>query len=181
MKFEKIEKYFITFFVYAVIGWIYELFIFYYHGEGWVNRGFLYGPYLPVYGFGALLLIVLLSKILERKKNSVIIWIRDIIIILCLVFVITTVVEYISHYILDTFFNIKLWDYSKQFLNINGRVCFNASRNFAIGGTLLLFTIQHWIKKFLDRCSSKKLNIYFYVLLFVMGCDFIITIITKYL
>ncbi len=176
---KKLINSFIIFFTYSVIGWIYELFIFYYHGQGWVNRGFLYGPYLPVYGFGGLLLAITLNKLLKKKKKNLIEWIINILTVFIAVFIITTVVEYITHYVLDTYFNIKLWDYSKDFLNINGRVCFNASRNFAVGGTILLYLIQPLIEKFIKKCKKKdKISI---VLLIIMIIDFIITIFTKYI
>ena len=180
MNIKKIRNYFIIFFVYAVLGWLYEVLLFYFRGDGLINRGFLYGPYLPVYGFGALLLVVLLNKIIGRKRDNIMGWIRDILLMLVLVFIITTIVEYISHYILDTFFDIKLWNYSKQFLNINGRVCFGASRNFAIGGTFFLFVLQPLLNKFMDKTSDKKLNIISLCLLCIVIVDFVITILTKY-
>ena len=176
----KIRNCFIYFFVYAVIGWIYELFIFYYHGEGWINRGFLYGPYLPVYGFGMLLLIYSLKGIMNKKHKIGSINI-NIILVLIGVFLIATLTEYIAHFILDTYFNIKLWDYTNQFLNINGRVCFNASRNFAIGGTFLLYIINPFIDKYIKNTDDKKLNIISIILISIIIIDLIITIITKYI
>ena len=176
---KKLRNYFIYFFVYAVIGWLYELFIFYYHGEGWINRGFLYGPYLPVYGFGMLLLIASLKFIMKKKfKMGKII---NIILVLIGVFLIATLTEYIAHYILDTFFSIKLWDYTNQPLNINGRVCFNASRNFAIGGTFLLYCINPLIDKFIKKTKDKKLNKISLTLFIIIIIDLVVTIFTKYM
>ena len=177
---KKLRNYFIYFFVYAVIGWLYELFIFYYHGEGWINRGFLYGPYLPVYGFGMLLLIACLKNIMKKKHKIGKVNI-NILLVLVGVFLIATLTEYVAHYVLDTFFNIKLWDYSKEFLNINGRVCFNASRNFAIGGTFLLYCINPLVDKFIKKTNNKKLNIIGITLFSIIIIDLLITIITKYL
>ena len=175
----KLRDYFFKFFVYAVIGWIYELFIFYYHDGIWVNRGFLYGPYLPVYGFGMILLVGVLNKILVKRKKNIKDWIFTILIVFISVFVIATLVEYVTHYVLDTFFNIKLWDYSSQFLNINGRVCLNASRNFAIGGTLLLFLVEPIINKFIK--NNKKINLISIILFVIIILDFFVTIFTKYM
>ena len=177
----KLEKSFIIFFVYAVIGWIYELLIFYYHGKGWINRGFLYGPYLPVYGFGMLLLVSVLGKIYGRKKKSIKDWVIDILLVLVAVFIIASVVEYITHFVMDTFFGIKLWDYTKDYLNINGRVCFAASRNFAIGGTLLIYLVQPFIDNFIKKTKKRTLDKVSIVLFGIIVVDFIITIITKYL
>ena len=174
------RNYFVYFFVYAVIGWLYELFIFYYHGEGWINRGFLYGPYLPVYGFGMLLLIASLKPIMSRKHKIGNINV-NIILVLIGVFLIATLTEYVAHYILDTFFNIKLWDYTTQPLNINGRVCFNASRNFAIGGTFLLYCINPLVDKFIKNTSDKKLNCICIILFGIVFFDLFVTLLIKYL
>ena len=105
----------------------------------------------------------------------------NIILVLIGVFLIATLTEYIAHYILDTFFNIKLWDYTKEPLNINGRVCFNASRNFAIGGTFLLYCINPLIDKFIKKTKNKTLNVITIILLNIVIVDLIITIFTKYI
>jgi len=66
MKFVDVKKYYIYFVCYAVMGWIYELFFFLFEGE-LVNRGFLMGHYLPIYGIGALFIILLLKKLKDKK------------------------------------------------------------------------------------------------------------------
>ena len=72
-----------------------------------------------------------------------------------LVWLITTTIEFISHFVIDNYFHKILWDYTKDFLNINGRVTWDASRNFALGGTLLLFGVQPKINNFLN-CTKEK-------------------------
>ena len=59
---KKLTYLILSFILYAFIGWIYEVILEFYYGNGFVNRGFLFGPYLPVYGFGALLILLLLYK-----------------------------------------------------------------------------------------------------------------------
>ena len=232
---------YLTFFVYCVIGWLYEVIWLYILDGKLTNRGFLFGPYLPIYGFGMLLLIFLLRKLMKKKINFsnylsiptllimflfifivtieysvptiykittfmscfafpliiylvislIFVFILRIklpiktqekinvtpLVIFILIFLITTIVEYVGHYILDVHFDILLWDYSKDYLNLNKRVCFDASRNFAIGGTFLLYVVQPRLEKFLSKLKmNKKL---FYTLLFgiVMLVDFIIKMI----
>jgi len=174
MKFVDVKKYYIYFVCYAVMGWIYELFFFLFEGE-LVNRGFLMGPYLPIYGIGALFIIILLKKLKDKKLK-----VKNInfmpVVIFILIFIITTIVEYIGHFILDEFFNISLWDYSEEFLNINGRVCFFASRNFAIMGTLGIYIVHPWLEKKVNKLQKREFNILFYTLLLVIIVDFIFTI-----
>lgn len=234
---------YITFFIYCVIGWLYEVIWIYILDGKLTNRGFLFGPYLPIYGFGMLLLIMLLRKVMKKKisfddyKSVPILLIAFLFIfiitieysvptiykittflncfafplsiylvisilfilllrikmpiktqkkinltplfIFILIFVITTFIEYVAHYFLDTNFGILLWDYSKDYLNFNRRICFDASRNFAIGGTILLYFVQPKIDCLLGKTIKRKKI--FYTLLFgiVMLVDFILKLIIK--
>ena len=101
-----------------------------------------------------------------------------IVMVFLLIWIITTLIEYVSHYMIDTYSHKMLWDYSKDFLNINKRVNWDASRNFAIGGTLLLYTIQPMLDKFLK--DDKKIKV---VICLVIGIpmliDFIVNVILK--
>ena len=68
IRFETIKKYFIYFVFFSIIGWCYEVFLeVFIYQWGFSNRGFLFGPYCPVYGFGALIFIILLSSLKKRK------------------------------------------------------------------------------------------------------------------
>lgn len=222
--FSKIPDYYIIFCVFAFIGWLYEVLWMWfvvppYH---FINRGVLLGPFLPIYGFGVLILLFMLHKFIKKTHKvsnpinlivSVMIiatftyttlieyttlkiyHISDylsnyglglivsnvvaiiasyliifksknnklknidvtIILVFSLIWIITTLLEYISHFVMDKQFNIMLWDYTKDFLNINARVNWDASRNFAIGGTIALYVIQPLVDKFLDKSKRKKL------------------------
>lgn len=169
------RKYFLCFIIYAFVGWIYEVLWFSFNSKKFVNRGFLYGPYLPIYGFGVLILLLLLNKIMNKKIKVFNVTITPVLVFI-LIFFITSIVEYISHYILDNYFNIVLWDYSKNCLNINGRICFEASRDFAIGGVLALYIIQPLLNKFLNKISDILQNIIFIVLFIIFITDFVVTI-----
>ena len=171
---ECLKKYYIYFVCYAVIGWIYELFFFLFEGQ-LVNRGFLMGPYLPIYGIGALFIILFLKSLKNKKVMIKKINIMPIIIFI-LIFLITTIVEYVGHFVLNEFFNISLWDYSGEFLNINGRVCFFASRNFAIMGTLGIYFVHPWLESKVNKLQKREYNVLFFTLLFVIIIDFVFSI-----
>ena len=67
----KYKKIFITFLIYSIIGWCYEVFLeVFIYKWGFSNRGVLYGPYCPVYGFGALIFIFCFYKILKNKSKK---------------------------------------------------------------------------------------------------------------
>ena len=227
---------YIIFCVYALIGWIYEVSWFLIVRHQFVNRGVLFGPFLPIYGFGILILLLCLKKFFNKKHYSnnliytsvsiftivtfititILEYTHDkiyrvdmflnkyglllvilnvsaiilgiilvklfnikevdttIVLVFLLIWIITTVVEYVGHYIIDVNFNKLLWDYSKDFLNINKRVNWDASRNFAIGGTLCLYLIQPLIDKFLNNSKLKTRIIICLIIGIPMLIDFII-------
>ena len=170
-----VEKNFLIFFSYAVLGYIYEFFLFLARGQ-LVNRGFLTGPYLPVYGCGGLLLYYILYNFRKKKQKKNILF--DVISTFLIIFVVTTIVEYIAHYILDTYFGIVLWDYTKDYLNINGRVCFAASRNFAIGGTFCMYFVQPYLDKIIEKYDGRDVyHFILYALFSIMLLDFLMKVI----
>lgn len=171
-----LEDNFLIFIIYAFLGWIYEGLWFIIVRHELVNRGFLFGPYLPIYGFGALILYYMLRNFM-KKKHKVFNVNINIILVFIIIFLVTTVIEYIAHFILDNYFHIILWDYSKDYLNINGRVCFAASRNFAIGGTLALYVVEPFIDKLIDKYhTNKAYHIIISLLFIVIISDLIITL-----
>ena len=241
---EKFSNYYIIFLVYALIGWLYEVFLmwFVFEPHKFVNRGVLLGPFLPIYGFGVLLLLVCLKKFMEKKHTlenpinlvvslitlvsfiyitiieyttpkiysvavlfktyglpliltNVVVLITvflltklypklkkintNIVIVFLAIWILTTLLEYVSHYVIDKYFGQLLWDYSKDFLNINARVNWDASRNFAIGGTLLLYTIQPLIDKFLKKTSKKTKYTIALVIGIPMLLDFLLHVVLK--
>jgi len=102
-----------------------------------INSGFFIGPFIPVYGFGALL--VLISEVL--LKDIIPLAIR-----LLLYTLIATAIEYYASLILEEIFHIKLWDYSDNFLNMHGRICFLYSAYWFLLSFLLLAYIHPTIK-----------------------------------
>lgn len=173
--FEKFKIYFFSFMLYCFIGWIYEVILEFSYGNGFVNRGFLHGPYLPVYGFGALLVLFSIRNFSKKDIRLFKILITPFLTFI-LIFLLTSVVEYIAGTILDVFFNKRLWDYTNEFLNINGLVCLSASLRFATGGTIFLYLLQPLFEKFISKFPKILDNVLLFILLSTILTDFIITI-----
>lgn len=112
-KFEKIVLYF---FIYAFLGWIAEEIYCVIVTHGFTNRGFLFGPLCPIYGYGALILILLLK---DYKSKPVKLFFLSAIIF--------SVFEYITDFVLQAFFATRFWDYTGEFLNLNGRITLSFS------------------------------------------------------
>ena len=98
------------------------------------------------------------------------------VLVFILIFLITTVVEYITGTILDVFLQKRLWDYSHYAFNINGLVCLSASTRFAIGGTLFIYVLQPLFDRLINIMNVKLKNILAYGILSVIVIDFILKI-----
>ena len=103
----------IYFFVfYSFAGWCVEVLYYFKNEHKFVNRGFLYGPFCPIYGFGVVSLVIFL----DSYKNNIF----QLFFLACLL---TSVLEYFTGFILEKTFKTKWWDYTDDPFNIHGRVC----------------------------------------------------------
>ena len=178
-KFEKFKLYFYYFLIYSFIGWIYEVIIFLYMGEGFVNRGFLFGPYLPVYGFGGIIILLLLGKLMKKKVKIGKVNIMPFLIFLLISFI-ATVVELGTSYILDIF-NLELWNYNEWAINFEGRIALIPSLRFGALGVIILYLLQPFFEKKLNKMNDNLRNIIFYILFVIIIIDFIVRIIKMFI
>lgn len=154
-----IEKYFLYFIMYAMIGWIYEVFLeVVVYRWGFSNRGVLFGPWLPVYGIGALIFVISLRKLKERKIYAGKINITPVLVFLGIV-IIATVIELIASYIMELTRGGWMWDYDRFAFNFQGRIALNPSIRFGIGGMIFMYILQPLFEKMTGRLSDKALNI----------------------
>ena len=167
-KKEKLVYWVLIFLIGSLIGWIYEE-IFYFVTENTLsNRGFFYGPYLPVYGSGAVILMLTLKKIKNRPF-----------LVFLLSMLIPGIVEYITGYVMYAMYKKVWWDYTGLFLNIDGYVCFRSVFTFAIGTIGLMYFIEPWLIKFIEKYKkiSKYISVIF-LLVFILDC--VVTFIFRY-
>lgn len=122
-----IETYFFLLVVYSVIGWFYECIVESIRQKKIVNRGFLNGPYCPIYGFGALLDVLVLG------------WCKEPVMLFILSAVLTCTLEYITSVVMEKLFNARWWDYYDFKFNLNGRVCLLGALAF---GTLSILLVN---------------------------------------
>jgi uncharacterized membrane protein len=114
---EKILTYFLFFSIMAFAGWIIETAYRSCCEKKFVNAGFLSGPFLPIYGFGAVIITSINREV--QQFPQIISWI--------ITLLSPTILEYFGSWILEKMFKLKLWDYSKERLNLNGRICLKFS------------------------------------------------------
>lgn len=163
------------FLVYCIIGWIYEVIWEFAVGNGFVNRGFLYGPYLPIYGFGVLTLLFLLHKLIAKKIKVGKINITPVLVFLSIL-VIVSVIEYFASVGMELLFHKRWWDYSYDKFNLNGRISLRNSSLLAIGGWVLIYLVQPILDKLLGKASNKAIKIGSIIIISVVSIDFVVTI-----
>lgn len=112
MNIDEVKIYVLVFFIYAFAGWIMETTSISIRNKKFVNRGFLIGPVCPIYGYG----VVLVSLLLQKYQN-------DIIVTFFMSIIICGFLEYFTSYFMEIIFKARWWDYSQRKFNINGRVC----------------------------------------------------------
>ena len=148
----------LTFFlIYSFIGWILESI----YKTAWqkkpVNSGFLIGPVCPIYGFGALIMLIFLEKF---KSNNAIVFL--------IAFVVLSIWEYIAGIYLELVYKTKYWDYSNYKFNIGGRVCLLNSVFWGILGVIFVNIIHPFIQTKVNLVNSDiipYINIVAYTLL----------------
>ena len=151
---------FILFIIYSIIGWIIEICDVYIQNKKFVNRGFLIGPYCPIYGCGGLLLTILLSK-----------YSNDIFILFVVSIVLCSVLEYTTSVIMEKIFNARWWDYTHYKFNINGRICLETMIPFGIACVLLIRYLNPFLNNILNSIPSTYLKIMSLILFIFFAID----------
>ena len=125
-----LSRYFLWFLGFGLLGWIYETSYVTIKEKKWSNRGFLFGPVLPIYGVGAALICAVVEFVLKDGYT----WWQ----IFLISYLGSVVLEYSTHWTLEKLFHAYWWDYRDMPLNINGRVCVPASIAFGLAGLLVV-------------------------------------------
>ncbi len=162
---EKFLYYFCIFFIYSVIGWVIESCYVALKNKKFANRGFLIGPYCPIYGFGSLGMILYLN---QYKDNIVTVFL--------LAIFICSILEYITSYLMEKLFKARWWDYSKEKFNLNGRICGKNALLFGLGGVIIIYIGHPIINKILLSINPKLLLIITIIALIIYITDTIISL-----
>ena len=163
-------KIFLSFVIYSFFGYIYEIILeVLYRPTAISDRGFLFGPYLPIYGTGAIIILSIFSK--WRRKVTP----ARIVGSFVGIFLMTTVVELIGSYIMEAVTGGFMWDYSQCAFNYQGRIALEPSMRFAIGGTFLLYLVQPPFERAADK-HPKVFRVVALVIAIIMLTDLIFSL-----
>lgn len=162
--------YFLLFMTYSVLGWILEVSCKLVEKKKFINRGFLIGPYCPIYGWGALMMTLLLKK-----------YLNDIFTLFIMNILICSILEYFTSYFLEVIFKARWWDYSNNKFNINGRICLETMIPFGLFGLLVMYVINPIIFNILNMIPISIIYFISIVLFLLLLIDTITSysIITK--
>ena len=126
-----ISRYFLLFLIYSFLGWCMEVTLISIQNKRFVNRGFLIGPYCPIYGFGA----ILITLVLGRYKY-------DLLVLFVMTVVTCGILEYLTSWAMEVVFKARWWDYSTEKFNLNGRVCLKNLVAFGLLGLVATYILN---------------------------------------
>lgn len=149
------------FFLFSFLGWLWEVGLFLVQEHRFIDRGFLHGPWLPIYGAGSVLVICLFRKT-ARYPALIFLFSAG----LC------SILEYMTSWIMEDITGMRWWDYQGCFLNLNGRVCLEAAVVFGLGSCAVFYMLApffHHILRYLSVPARKWIAAIFFFL-FLADC-----------
>ena len=124
-------KFFLLFLFYAILGWVMESTLVSIQSKKIIDRGFLIGPYCPIYGWGGLIITIYLT---QYKDN--------VFTVFFLAVIVCSILEYFTSYLMEKIFKARWWDYSDKKFNLNGRICGENAIAFGVVSVILLYFIN---------------------------------------
>lgn len=154
----------IYFVIYSFLGWVLESTVRTICERKLINTGFLIGPFCPIYGFGAIIMLLFLS---ELKNNILLLFLISMIVL--------TLWEYVVGVLLEKIFNTKYWDYSNHKFNYKGRICLTNSIAWGVLGVLFIEYIHPFVIKILGYIDFTYLSIASSIIALILLIDAIIS------
>jgi len=151
------------FLIYSFFGWIIEVCVSYNDNKKFINRGFLIGPYIPIYGVCALLL----TLILKNEINPIYIFMMSMFL--------ASILEYVTSYLMEKIFKARWWDYSNIPFNVNGRICLVYSFAFGILGYLLIALIDPKLSFYISSVDPFWFSLVMIIAVFFFVFDVILS------
>ncbi len=155
---------FLLFIIYSILGWIMEVIIVSFQQKKVTDRGFLIGPYCPIYGTGALLITIFLTK-----------YVDDLVALFVMSSIFGAVLEYFTSYIMEKIFKTRWWDYSTHKYNLNCRISLTTTLGFGALGVILIHFLNPFFEKVMGLFPDLVLTIVSIVLAVIILTDIIIS------
>jgi len=170
--------YFLGFIFYSFLGWIWETTYCSVNAKHFINRGFLNGPVIPIYGFGAVLVMLAVNAFesLDLPTPAVAFNLINILVVFFGGMLLATILEYTVAVILESFFHIKLWDYSKNRFNFQGRICLKCSLFFGLLSVLFIMVIEPLTTQTTTQIPDMVINIAAGIIGVILAIDIAVSV-----
>lgn len=155
----------LLFYIYSFLGWLAEVILTLVKLKKFINRGFLIGPLVPLYGVGSTLIYLVLRK-----------YENDWLVLFLLSVILCATLEYLISYLMEKIFKNRWWDYSEYKYNINGRICLEFASLFGIGGVLIVYVFNPRLIPILNMASQNTLLIAVVILGIITLIDMLISL-----
>lgn len=154
----KLEELFLFFLLTSFIGWFYEVFLeVVIYRWGYSDRGVLTGPYCPVYGIGAVVLLLCLYPLMKKRIAVASVSITPVLVFIGIV-CITTLIELAASYFMEWTTGSWMWDYTRFHPNFQGRIALNPSLRFGAGGMVFLYVLYPCFQKAAARWPNRAVT-----------------------
>lgn len=148
------------FYLYCFLGWVWETCYVSVRKAKWVNRGFIHGPFLPIYGSGA---IVVLIFTLHFRTSAGLVFLTGM--------TSATLLEYFTGVAMEKMFHVRYWDYSNQPLNLNGHICVLSSLAWGVFSVLLTLYMHNPIERLALSMNQNLLEFIVFLLTVYLSID----------
>lgn len=155
------------FLIYAFLGWCTEVAYAALDTGKFVNRGFLNGPYCPIYGCGVVIVVAALTPL---KDSLFLLFLGS--------FILTTALEYVTGFVLEKVFHNKWWDYSGKPFNIQGYICLKFSILWGLACTFVMDAVHPLIYKLITMIPHTPGIILLLILMLIFAVDCCVTVST---
>lgn len=161
-----LQAYFLLFVIYSFLGWCLEVICKKIEYKKFIDRGFLIGPYCPIYGWGSIIITLLLYR-----------YSYDPLVLFVMTVITCGILEYLTSWVMEKLFKARWWDYSQRKFNINGRICLGTLVPFGLFGLLLTYVTNPFFLNIINSFSPNTLNILSIVIGAIFFVDNIISFI----
>ena len=167
MVYISISEVVIVFFLFSILGWCMEVFLKYLEFHRFINRGFLIGPYCPIYGAGVAGIIIIIGKWLQLTYGFILVFIAG--------FFICGLLEYLVSWIMEKQFHARWWDYSQRPMNLHGRIWIGNLVLFGLAAVVIINFIYPPLRYGLDSLTDQVKNILAVCIFIEMMSDYILS------
>ena len=157
----------LEFFIFSCLGWLMEVILKYIQFRRFINRGFLIGPYCPIYGWGVVTVTILVGGFFMRHGSVWETFLAG--------FVICGAMEYFASWYMEKLFHARWWDYSQKPMNLNGRVWIGNLILFGLGSVVIVHIIDPWFFETAGKIQPGTLKILAVMIAVVIAVDYAVS------